>query len=205
MFVLGITGGIGTGKTTVASIVKAAGIPVLDADQISHELTSNPGPTLDKVFAAFGEELKNEAGTLDRSKMADVVFHNKRALDQLESIIHEDVMNYIIAELEEARKNKVRVIALDVPIPVKHGFLDQADLVWVVTCSEEKRINRLIRRGLSREDAERRLAIQMTDAEYEAVGDFVISNDGSLEELYKKVREQLKFELESRGIKLAGL
>ncbi|MDD2363557.1 MAG: dephospho-CoA kinase [Eubacteriales bacterium] len=205
MFVLGITGGIGTGKTTVASIVKAAGIPVLDADQISHELTSNPGPTLDKVFAAFGEELKNEAGTLDRSKMADLVFHNKRALDQLESIIHEDVMNYIIAELEEARKNKVRVIALDVPIPVKHGFLDQADLVWVVTCSEEKRINRLIRRGLSREDAERRLAIQMTDAEYEAVGDFVISNDGSLEELYKKVREQLKFELESRGIKLAGL
>lgn len=205
MFVLGITGGIGTGKTTVASIVKAAGIPVLDADQISHELTSNPGPTLDKVFAAFGEELKNEAGTLDRSKMADVVFHNKRALDQLESIIHEDVMNYIIAKLEEARKNKVRVIALDVPIPVKHGFLDQADLVWVVTCSEEKRINRLIRRGLSREDAERRLAIQMTDAEYEAVGDFVISNDGSLEELYKKVREQLKFELESRGIKLAGL
>ena len=205
MFVLGITGGIGTGKTTVASIVKAAGIPVLDADQISHELTSNPGPTLDKVFAAFGEELKNEAGTLDRSKMADVVFHNKRALDQLESIIHEDVMNYIIAELEEARKNKVRVIALDVPIPVKHGFLDQADLVWVVTCSEEKRINRLIRRGLSREDAERRLAIQMTDAEYEAVGGFVISNDGSLEELYKKVREQLKFELESRGIKLAGL
>ena len=205
MFVLGITGGIGTGKTTVASIVKAAGIPVLDADQISHELTSNPGPTLDKVFAAFGEELKNEAGTLDRSKMADVVFHNKRALDQLESIIHEDVMNYIIAELEEARKNKVRVIALDVPIPVKHGFLDQADLVWVVTCSEEKRINRLIRRGLSREDAERRLAIRMTDAEYEAVGDFVISNDGSLEELYKKVREQLKFELESRGIKLAGL
>lgn len=205
MFVLGITGGIGTGKTTVASIVKAAGIPVLDADQISHELTSNPGPTLDKVFAAFGEELKNEAGTLDRSKMADLVFHNKRALDQLESIIHEDVMNYIIAELEEARKNKVRVIALDVPIPVKHGFLDQADLVWVVTCSEEKRISRLIRRGLSREDAERRLAIQMTDAEYEAVGDFVISNDGSLEELYKKVREQLKFELESRGIKLAGL
>lgn len=205
MFVLGITGGIGTGKTTVASIVKAAGIPVLDADQISHELTSNSGPTLDKVFAAFGEELKNEAGTLDRSKMADLVFHNKRALDQLESIIHEDVMNYIIAELEEARKNKVRVIALDVPIPVKHGFLDQADLVWVVTCSEEKRINRLIRRGLSREDAERRLAIQMTDAEYEAVGDFVISNDGSLEELYKKVREQLKFELESRGIKLAGL
>lgn len=205
MFVLGITGGIGTGKTTVASIVKAAGIPVLDADQISHELTSNPGPTLDKVFAAFGEELKNEAGTLDRSKMADVVFHNKRALDQLESIIHEDVMNYIIAKLEEARKNKVRVIALDVPIPVKHGFLDQADLVWVVTCSEEKRINRLIRRGLSREDAERRLAIQMTDAEYEAVGGFVISNDGSLEELYKKVREQLKFELESRGIKLAGL
>ena len=205
MFVLGITGGIGTGKTTVASIVKAAGIPVLDADQISHELTSNPGPTLDKVFAAFGEELKHEAGTLDRSKMADLVFHNKRALDQLESIIHEDVMNYIIAELEEARKNKVRVIALDVPIPVKHGFLDQADLVWGVTCSEEKRINRLIRRGLSREDAERRLAIQMTDAEYEAVGDFGISNDGRLEELYKKVREQLKFELESRGIKLAGL
>ncbi len=205
MFVLGITGGIGTGKTTVASIVKAAGVPVLDADQISHELTSNPGPTLDKVFATFGEELRNEDCTLDRSKMADLVFQNKRALDQLESIIHEDVMNYIMAELEEARKNKVRVIALDVPIPVKHGFLDQADLVWVVTCSEEKRINRLIRRGLSREDAERRLAIQMTDAEYEAVGDYVISNDGSLEELFKKVREQLKFEVESRGIKLAGL
>ena len=69
MFVLGITGGIGTGKTTVASIVRAAGIPVLDADQISHELTNNPGPTLDKIFEIFGEALKNEAGTLDRAKI----------------------------------------------------------------------------------------------------------------------------------------
>ncbi|MDD2426815.1 MAG: dephospho-CoA kinase [Eubacteriales bacterium] len=205
MFVIGITGGIGTGKTTVASIVKAVGIPVLDADQISHELTDKPSPTLDKIFAVFGEDLKNEAGTLDRSKMADLVFQNKRALDQLESIVHEDVMNFIISELNQARRTKTRVIALDVPIPVKHGFLDQSDLVWVVTCSREKRIQRLMRRGLSQEDAERRLAVQMTDEEYQAIADYVIDNNGSLEELYQKVRSRLKLELESRGIKLAGL
>ena len=105
MFVLGITGGIGTGKTTVASIVKAAGIPVLDADKISHDLTNNPGPTLDKIFEIFGEEIKNEAGTLDRTKMADLVFKNKRSLDQLENILHDDVMNYFVAELDEARSN----------------------------------------------------------------------------------------------------
>lgn len=205
MFVLGITGGIGSGKTTVASIVKAAGIPVLDADQISHELTNNPGPTLDKIFEVFGEELRNEDNTLDRAKMADLVFKNKRALDQLESIVHEDVMNYIVSGLEEARKKKTRVMALDVPIPVKYGFLDQSDLVWVVSCSKEKRIQRLMRRGLSQEDAERRLTVQMTDEEYAAIGDYVIENNGSLEELYQKVRERLKIELEARGINLAGL
>jgi dephospho-CoA kinase len=205
MFVLGITGGIGTGKTTVASIVKAAGIPVLDADKISHDLTNNPGPTLDKIFEIFGEEVKNEAGTLDRTKMADLVFKNKRSLDQLENILHEDVMNYIVAELDEARRKKMRVIALDVPIPVKHGFLDRSDLVWVVSCSEEKRIQRLMRRGLSREDAERRLAVQMTDEEYQAIADYVIDNNGSLEDLYQNVRCQLKTELEARGIKLPAL
>ncbi|NLV98998.1 MAG: dephospho-CoA kinase [Clostridiaceae bacterium] len=205
MFVLGITGGIGTGKTTVASIVKAAGIPVLDADKISHELTNNPGPTLDKIFSIFGEELKNEAGTLDREKMADLVFQNKRALDQLENIVHEDVINHIVSELDEAARKKLRVIALDVPIPVKFGFLDRSDLVWVVSCAEEKRIQRLMRRGLSREDAERRLTVQMTDEEYQSIADYVIDNNGSLEDLYQKVRCQLKAELEARGIKLPGL
>ena len=205
MFVLGITGGIGTGKTTVASIVKAAGIPVLDADKISHDLTNNPGPTLDKIFEIFGEEVKNEAGTLDRTKMADLVFKNKRSLDQLENILHDDVMNYFVAELDEARRKKMRVIALDVPIPVKHGFLDRSDLVWVVSCSEEKRMQRLMRRGLSREDAERRLAVQMTDEEYQAIADYVIDNNGSLEDLYQNVRCQLKTELEARGIKLPAL
>ena len=205
MFVLGITGGIGSGKTTVASIVKAAGVPVLDADKISHELTNNPGPTLDKIFEAFGDELRNEDGTLDRAQMADIVFKNKRALDQLEKIVHEDVMNYIISELEAASKKKTRVVALDVPIPVKQGFLDQADLVWVVSCSREKRIQRLMRRGLSREDAERRLTVQMTDEEYKAIANYVIDNNGSLEELYHQVRERLKTELEARGIKLASL
>lgn len=205
MFVLGITGGIGTGKTTVASIVKAAGIPVLDADQISHELTNNPGPTLDKIFEIFGETLKNEAGTLDRAKMADLVFQNKRALDQLENIVHEAVIQHIVAELDAAGRKKVRVIALDVPLPVKYGFLDRSDLVWVVTCSEEKRIQRLMRRGLSREDAERRLTVQMTDEEYQSIADYIIDNNGSLEDLYRKVRTQLKTELEARGIKLASL
>jgi dephospho-CoA kinase len=205
MFVLGITGGIGTGKTTVASIVRAAGIPVLDADQISHELTNNPGPTLDKIFEIFGEALKNEAGTLDRAKMADLVFQNKRALDQLENIVHEAVIQHIVSELDAAGRKKVRVIALDVPLPVKYGFLDRSDLVWVVTCSEEKRIQRLMRRGLSREDAERRLTVQMTDEEYQSIADYIIDNNGSLEDLYRKVRTQLKTELEARGIKLAAL
>ncbi len=205
MFVLGITGGIGTGKSTVASIFRAAGIPVIDADAIAHELTSSPGETTGKIARALGSDLLDADGALDRERVASLAFTNKRFLDSLSAIIHEDVIRTMDEKLEQGRRNKAKVMALDVPLPVKRGFLDVCDQVWTVTANKDLRLKRLLRRGMDEAEAERRMMVQMTREEYSALAAHEIDNNGSLIELEEQVLRLLRDELGQRGIQVPGL
>lgn len=202
MFVLGITGPIGSGKSTVSSILRERGITVLDADEISRAVTASEGDAIGEIEELFGPRAIQADRSLNRKYMSDLVFSDNRKLDQLSAIIHKHVFIVMDRRLEEERKNKTKCVALDVPIPVNKGFVDHCDQIWAVTCDDAVRLGRLIKRGMSKEDALRRISVQMTNDEYAALGDFEIDNSGSLDELNEKVEELIRSQLHERGIRI---
>lgn len=202
MFVLGITGGIGCGKSTVAAICRDAGLPVIDADELSRQVTAAGGAALTELRELFGPSVLDDQGALNRQRMARLVFSDRNKLDQLSAVIHRHVLDTMRAEVEKLREKKQRAVVLDVPIPVKHGFLDLCDQVWVVWSSDEVRIARLNRRGMGEEEARRRMAMQMSRDEYIALADHVIENDSSLDALRASVEALLIQELKERGVRI---
>ena len=202
MFVLGITGPIGSGKSTVSGYFRDKEILVLDADEISRKVTSAEGAAIDEIEAAFGSRAVLSDRSLNRKYMSDIVFKDNRKLDELSAIVHKHVFIVMHKELEEQAKNKTKLVVLDVPIPVNKGFVDHCDQIWAVTCDDEIRLQRLIGRGMTKEDALRRMMIQMSNDEYAALGDHVLDNSGTLEELTDKIEELIKKELNERGIRV---
>ena len=205
MFVIGITGGIGSGKSSGARILRVLGIPILDADAIAHELTAVQGETNQAIAQALGPEVLREDGSLDRPYLADLAFSNKRVLDSLSAIIHQEVIKTMEDRMDQEKARKTKVLALDVPIPVKRGFLDICDQVWTVRADQEIRLARLQQRGMDRDEALRRIQVQMTPEEYRELADHEIENNGNLLELEERVKTLLKEELAQRGISLPGL
>ncbi|HHW49214.1 MAG TPA: dephospho-CoA kinase [Clostridiaceae bacterium] len=189
LMVIGITGGIGSGKSTVSKILRDLGAKVIDADRISREVTAKGKKAYDEIVDTFGSGVLNEDGELDRKKLADIVFNDQEKLKLLEGIVHK----YVIEEIEKrvnAAKNEWSsdIIVLDVPIPVKRGFIDLVDQVWVVTCDMETRIKRIMERsGYTYEEAVKRINSQMKEDEYLKIADEVLVNNGSIEELENSV------------------
>lgn len=202
MFVIGITGGIGSGKSTVSNILRERGVMVLDADEISHKVTEVGGIALPEIEEVFGRKAISADGSMNRKYISSQVFSDNTKLDLLSSIIHRYVFQYMDTELAKEQQKKTKCVVLDVPIPVKKGFVDHCNQIWVVTCDEAVRVNRLIDRGMTREDALRRISVQMTDDEYSALGDFTIDNSGDIDELMGKVEELIKSQLHERGIRI---
>lgn len=202
MFVLGITGGIGCGKSTVAAICKEAGLPVIDADELSRKVTAPEGTAIPELIEVFGQSVIDEKGALDRQKMAQIAFHDKKALDKLSAIVHRYVLEEMQKEVKRLAEAGEKAVVLDVPIPVKHGFLDLCDQVWVVWADDSSRIERLSRRGMSEAEARRRMAMQMSREDYLALADHVIENNDSLEALRQNVLSLLTKELKERGIRI---
>lgn len=207
MFILGITGGIGSGKSTVTELLAPLGFHVLDADRISKDLALHD-PEFQEIYVKiFGPEAKCEDGTLNRAFIADIVFRDKEKLAHLGKETHLAIMTWInqeIARLEEeassAKKPYPLNILLDFPIPVQKGFLDRCDLIVVVEAEQHLRLRRLTQRGLSSLDAKNRMAMQMSDEEYAALADCVVNNSGDLDDLKREVQSKVYPLLEARGI-----
>lgn len=202
MFVIGITGGIGSGKSSVSKIMADRGVRVLDADEISREVTSVNGIALPEISEVFGRRAIATDGSMNRKYISSVVFNDNTKLDILSSIVHKYVFQYMDQELEKERNRKTKCIVLDVPIPVNKGFVDHCNQIWTVVCDESVRIPRLVKRGMDKDDAMRRIAMQMTDDEYSALADHVIDNSGTIEELNERVDSLIKKELHERGIRI---
>ncbi len=189
MRIIGITGGIGAGKSSVSAILEELGAVVINADLISKQVVEPGESAWSEIKGTFGEDFIREDNTLDRKKLADEVFVSKEKKLLLEKIIHREVMAVIkekLATMQEYGYNGT--VVLDVPIPVEEGFLDTVDRVWVVVSNDETRINRLAKRSnMSREDVEARMSSQLTQDEYMALAHEVIINDGSEEELKRNV------------------
>ena len=202
MFVLGITGGIGSGKSTVSGLLRDRGVLVLDADQISRDVTASGGIAIPEIQEVFGNRSVTADGSLNRKYISSVVFSDNKKLDLLSAIIHKYVFIHIDEQLEKERIKKTKCVVLDVPIPVKKGFVDHCNQIWTVTCDEKVRLDRLLERGMDLEDAKRRIAVQMTDDEYAELADHVIDNSGTPDELKEKVDALIVSQLHERGIRI---
>lgn len=201
MFVLGITGGIGSGKSTVSGILAERGLLVLDADEISRAVTASCGRAMPEIAETFGKKVVTASGALNRRVMSDIVFGDKKKLDDLSTIIHKHVFEQIEETLKKEKERGSKCVVLDVPIPVNR-FLEICDQVWVVTCDKDVRLARLQKRGMDKEEAERRIAVQMTDDEYCELGDHSIDNSWDIGELKDKVEVLIREQLYERGIRI---
>ncbi|MCR4776878.1 MAG: dephospho-CoA kinase [Saccharofermentans sp.] len=201
MFVLGITGGIGSGKSTVSGILREKGVLVLDADEISRKVTEPGGKAIPAIAEEFGPKAISAGGVMNRKAVSQIVFSDKKKLDVLSSIVHRFVFDEMEEQVQKEKEKGTKCVVLDVPIPVTR-FTDMCDQIWVVTCDKDVRLARLAKRGLEKEEAGRRIDMQMSDDEYCALGDFSIDNSWDLESLNDKVEKLIKEQLHSRGIRI---
>jgi dephospho-CoA kinase len=185
---VGLTGGIGAGKSEVARRLAELGAHVVDADQLAREVVAPGTDGLAEVVTAFGPEVLGPDGALDRPALGRRVFGDDEARHRLESIIHPRVRART-AELIAAQPPD-SVVVNDVPLLVEAGLAAGYDLVVVVLAEESTRVRRLMDvRGMSEDEARSRIAAQATDEQRRAVADVVLHNDGSLEELRSAVDE----------------
>lgn len=190
MLSIGLTGGIGSGKSAVARLLALRGAVVVDADVIAREVVAQGTPGLAAVVGEFGPGVLAPDGSLDRSALAAVVFDDPAARARLNAIVHPLVGDRAV-ELAgaAATADPLAVVVHDVPLLVENGLAEAYDLVVVVEAPEVVRLERLVARGLSEEDARARMAVQADDAARRAVADAVVVNDGTLAELETAVDE----------------
>jgi len=178
---VGLTGGIGAGKSTVAALLEAHGAVVSSADEISRDVVSPGSDGLAAVVAEFGDDVLTPAGTLDRRALANLVFADDLSRARLEEILLPLIAAEAWARMEAVPAGRGAVY--DVPLLVEGQMQDLFDLVVVVEADLELRLERLAERGMEREKALARIASQATDDERRAVADIVLSNSGSIDQL----------------------
>lgn len=188
MLKIGLTGGIGAGKSEVSRLLASYGAVLVDADVIAREVVAPGTEGLAAVAAAFGSGVLRPDGSLDRPKLGSIVFADKEKLAALNAIVHPLVRRR--TEELEAAAGPGAIVVNDVPLLAENGLAPLYDLVVVVDASDETRLERLVRlRGMTEEEARARMAAQATREQRLAVADLVIDNDGPLEELAPRVRE----------------
>ena len=189
MKIIGVTGGIGSGKSTVSSALRDLGAAVIDADVLARNVTAVGGKAFDELVMHFGREILDEKGEIDRKKLASIAFSDKEKLSELNSITHKYITEKIYDTIEIIKNSgKWDIIVIDAPLPIEKGFLDIAEEVWVVVAEREKRIKRVMdRSGYTYEEAVNRINSQPGDEEYLKIADEILYNNGSLEELEQAV------------------
>ena len=182
---IGLTGGIGSGKSTVAALLAERGARVVDADRIAREVVEPGTPGLEAVVAEFGDDVLTADGSLDRPALAALVFGDPAARARLDAVVH-PLVRARAAELVRAAPPDA-VVVQDVPLLVETGQAGSYDLVLVVEADLDTRVRRLVGRGLAEVDARARIAAQASDEQRRAVADVVLDNSGSVEDLEAQV------------------
>lgn len=197
MLRIGLTGGIGSGKSTVAARLAAHGAVIVDADRIAREVVEVGTPGLAAVVEAFGPGILTADGALDRPALAAVIFSDPEARARLDAIVH-PLVRQRAGEVERAAPPDA-VVVHDVPLLVETGQAASYDLVLVVEADEEARVRRLVARGLSEDDARSRVAAQASDDQRRAVADVVLDNSGTTEQLTDQVQRFWAEHVRGRG------
>ena len=201
MKVIGLTGGIGSGKSTVAQFLAELGAVVVDLDKVGHEALKPGGEAWERVVNEFGRDVLNVSGDIDRAKLGEIVFKNHEALLRLNHIIHPVIDNMVNARVEEYRRQGIGVVVIEAAVMVEAGKTSQVDEVWVTIAPETSVLNRLSERaGYSERESQTRIRAQLSAEERVKHADVVIDTDCSLDELKARVAvEWHKLQARSKG------
>ena len=190
MKVIGLTGGIGSGKSTVSRFLGEMGAVVLDADKVGHQAYQPGTETWKELVAAFGEDIVAPDSTIDRRKLGAIVFADPEALARLNRIMHPRMFDMMKARIEEYRGQGTEVVVLEAAILLEANWTPLVDEVWVTVASESTVVQRTRERtGLPEEQIKARIRSQLSNEERSQQAKVVITNDGDLAELRVKVEE----------------
>lgn len=189
MMIIGLTGSIGSGKSTVAAMLRNAKIPVIDADDLSRQVVAPPSVILDRIRDRFGPQILNADNSLNRAALGKLVFQSKEALLDLEKIIHPAIEKLFYQELERLKNNNCPTVFYMVPLLFEKNLEHRVDKTLLVVASEKAMIERIqARDGLSEPEAMLRLSSQMSNEEKMAKADAVLENNGTLDELFLRLK-----------------
>jgi dephospho-CoA kinase len=187
MKIIGLTGGIGSGKSTVASILKELGATVIDLDKIGHEMLDPGTPAWLEVVEAFGQEIISTHGTIDRQKLARIVFNDPEALRELNRITHPKIDREVQCRLKKLREQKVDLVVLEAALIEAVSWAPQADQIWLIQASRETTLCRLKARGMRESESLARIASQHPPEESIKNRMVIINNNGTMEDLKTRV------------------
>jgi len=194
--IIGLTGPIGSGKNEAAKILRQHGAFVIEADEVAHTLYNTQSPVWHKLVRVFGSKILNRGGKINRKKLGEMVFSDKRKLKQLDRIVHPHLKEAIIHEAEDKRPLDVargkQLTIINAAVLKEIGLIDYVDEVWVVMAPKEKRLRRLLKVGLSKKEAAERMRSQISQKDYLKLADVVIQNNGTLKQLNAKVQACLQ-------------
>ncbi|MBP3384006.1 MAG: dephospho-CoA kinase [Firmicutes bacterium] len=194
MEIIGLTGGIGTGKSTVSRYLSEQNFAIVDADLISRQVVEPGMPLLDELEAAFGSDIINEDGSLNRKGLAAIVFNDVEKRKLMDSIMHKEILAEMRRVMEDFQQQGTHQgIIIDAPLLFEIGLEKWCGQVWLVTADMDLRIERVCARDDAKpEEVEARIRNQMSDDEKKKLSDEILDNSGTLEELHKQISELLQ-------------
>ena len=188
--VIGLTGGIGSGKSTVSQYLAELGAVIIDADKVGHEAFKPDTEAWHEVVATFGREILTTDGEIDRKKLGGIVFSQPEALSKLNGIMHPRMREMMKARIEEYRQQGTDVVVIEAAVLIEGNWTPLVDAVWVTVTPESAVLQRLKKqRGLAEEQTLARIRSQLSQEERLKHADVVINNDGNLDEVKVKVKE----------------
>lgn len=191
--IIGLTGSIASGKSTVSNMLKEYGLPIVDADVVARVVVEPGSETLQEVVKVFGEEILTADGELDRPKLGAIIFNDQEKRKQLNSIMHPAIRKEMLRQRDEHVANGEKTVIMDIPLLFESKLQHFVDKIIVVTVSEEVQLKRLMERNhFSEEEAKSRISSQLPLSVKEQGADVVIDNNGSIEETKRQLENILR-------------
>lgn len=192
-YFLGLTGGIATGKSTADEFFKKRNIPIIDLDQIAHELMTKDNASYKAIVTYFGKEILADDGEIDRKKLGAIVFNDKNQLKRLNELTHPLILNNMEEKITQYQNQAVPLVVLDIPLLFEDNLTHYCDATLLITAPFQLELDRLMaRNNLSEEDAQKRIASQMPLSDKEKLADYVIENTGTVNDLENNLSSLLE-------------
>ena len=189
MFVIGLIGGIGSGKSSVSAILHSLGVEIIDADKVGHEAYTPNSEGWKKVISVFGQDIVGPENEIDRKKLGGIVFSDPSEMEKLNKLIHPIIHNLVEEKIKLLSLQGVKVVVLEAAILIEANWQDLTDEIWLAKSNQEVVIERVqLRNNFTREEIIKRIQSQMSNDEREKHSDIVIDNNGTIEQLEEKVK-----------------